>query len=78
MSDEQVQRCMALWKLMQPRIMAFAAAHGATPTEVAVAMTIGTPQVVFAASAAGDEWEQMERARALFGAVGEALVKGAR
>ena len=78
MTDEQVQRSQALWLLLQPKLMAFASNHGATPTELAVAMTIGTPQVVFAASAAGDEWEQMERARALFGAVGEALVKGAR
>lgn len=63
---DSIDKIHALWLLLRPVINERALEFGATPGEVALALTIGTPTYVVAAAPTGTETAVAANACALF------------
>lgn len=66
MTNEEVDRVFAIWLLMRPAIEEKARELGATPQQMALALTIGAPTFIAATAPEGHEAEYLGKAAALF------------
>jgi hypothetical protein len=67
------ERVQAIWMLLRPVIESKAQELGASPMEMALALTIGAPTYLFAA-APGDTVHTLESGKALFSAACDSLI----
>lgn len=72
--EEQMRKIRALWLLLRPVIEDRAQALGASPFEMAMALTMGTPAYIYAAVTPDNRRAAMIGATALFEHTGMQLV----
>jgi hypothetical protein len=66
MNVEGASAAIALWLLLRPAIEAKAQELGATPQDVALALTLGAPEFVVLSAPAGEAENHAEGALAIF------------